>query len=256
MTHAAGQSGGGRVPATAEAAARARGPGAVQMAIDDGLLDEALFVTARRYVWTPPALSLGKFQRLSGDRLGRPPAVRRACGGRPAAGRCCTATASSGRSPWCSRPARCPATASTTPTRWSRPRWPRPSAPPGCELDGGRERPYRSSALCFASGLRHDLLAGAARWPPSPRCAEAGPRWCTAACSSAARPTISWPPRAAARGAVAGRRAGRRARPPRRRPTPRRTFAEAVWAGFVQGLAEALRPRAPSVGPLALAARR
>ncbi len=33
----------------------------------------------------------------------------------------------------------------------------------GIELDGGREQPYRSSALCFASGLRHDLFAGAGK---------------------------------------------------------------------------------------------
>lgn len=38
-------------------------PGVVQMAIDEGLLAEARWVTVRRYLWSPPAVSLGKFQR-------------------------------------------------------------------------------------------------------------------------------------------------------------------------------------------------
>ena len=45
--------------------------GVVQMAIDDALLDEAHWVTARRYEWDPPALSLGKHQRWPGDELCR-----------------------------------------------------------------------------------------------------------------------------------------------------------------------------------------
>ena len=36
--------------------------GGTQMALDDGLLDTAESVIARRYTWVPPALSLGKFQ--------------------------------------------------------------------------------------------------------------------------------------------------------------------------------------------------
>jgi len=59
--------------------------GDVQMAVDEALLDDALFVTARRYVWTPPALSLGKFQRLPDDRLREDlpfDVVRRPSGGR------------------------------------------------------------------------------------------------------------------------------------------------------------------------------
>jgi len=52
------------------------------MALDGGLLQTAEEVFARRYVWTPPALSLGKFQRV--ELLPRLPfdVVRRPSGGR------------------------------------------------------------------------------------------------------------------------------------------------------------------------------
>src|SRR5450756_726213 len=64
-------------------------PGTVQMAVDDGLLAEATRITVRRYIWAPPAVSLGKSQRwpdsIRPDRA-LPPlpfdVVRRPSGGR------------------------------------------------------------------------------------------------------------------------------------------------------------------------------
>ena len=41
-----------------------RAGGGAQMALDEGLLETAEEVIARRYTWAPPALSLGKFQEL------------------------------------------------------------------------------------------------------------------------------------------------------------------------------------------------
>ena len=57
-------------------------PGAAQMALDAGLLETADEVIARRYMWSPPALSLGKFQEYA-PVAGLPfEVVRRPTGGR------------------------------------------------------------------------------------------------------------------------------------------------------------------------------
>jgi len=140
-----------------------RASGVVQMAIDDSLLREARWTTARRYTWAPPALSLGKHQRWCGDGLSRRPGdgpatgsldvVRRPSGGRavlhgadfewsfavvfPAgdkrAGRVDTAYEIVARSM---------SEALTT---------------AGVPLVDTREEPYRRSPLCFSTSLRYDL---------------------------------------------------------------------------------------------------
>ena len=146
--------------------------GEVQMAVDDGLLDDAALddaqlegaplVMARRYVWTPPALSLGKFQRVAGlSAAGALPfdVVRRPSGGR--------AVLHGEGFEWSFAVVFSPG---TLPGRRVDDAYEVVSAAlaealgaAGLDLDEGRTKPYRSSALCFASGLRHDLFAGAGK---------------------------------------------------------------------------------------------
>lgn len=235
--------------------------GAVQMAVDEALLDEALFVTARRYVWTPPALSLGKFQRLSGDRSADDlpfDVLRRPSGGR--------------------------AVLHSDGFEWSFAVVFPPGALPGRRVDdayevvsaalaaalgaagvalaAGREQPYRSSALCFASGLRHDLFAGAGKVAAVAQVRRGGAALVHGSVLERRPPDhlVTAVERLFGEpwqgdGLAAAAHPGTAADPVR--PTPADgTLAEAVWAGFVQGLAEALGCPVPSVGPLALAARR
>ena len=136
--------------------------GDVQMAVDEALLDDALFVTARRYVWTPPALSLGKFQRLPEGRLREEvpfDVVRRSSGGR--------AVLHGEGFEWSFAVVFPPA---TLPGRRIDDAYEVVSAAlaealsaAGVRLDETREAPYKSSRLCFASGLRHDLFAAAGK---------------------------------------------------------------------------------------------
>ena len=135
-------------------------PGAAQMAIDEGLLNEAVFVTARRYVWQPAALSLGKFQRApeaGGDRRLPFDLVRRPSGGR--------AVLHGAGFEW-SFAVVFPS--GTLPGDRVDDAYGVVSAAlaealgaAGVHLDEGSERSYQHSALCFAGGLRHDLMVGA-----------------------------------------------------------------------------------------------
>ncbi len=60
-----------------------RANGAAQMALDQGLLEAADEVVARRYTWAPPALSLGRFQKWDHEVPKLPfDVVRRPSGGR------------------------------------------------------------------------------------------------------------------------------------------------------------------------------
>jgi lipoate-protein ligase A len=137
-----------------------RAGGGAQMALDDGLLNETDTVVARRYAWAPPALSLGKFQKLE-TVPGLPfEIVRRPTGGR--------AVLHGEDFEW-SFAVVFPAGALGTGPRAATPT----SAPYdlvsrsfaaafeelGVSLDGGRETPYERSALCFGTALRHDLSA-------------------------------------------------------------------------------------------------
>jgi len=130
------------------------------MALDDGLLATAEQVVARRYAWSPPALSLGKFQKVE-LRPGLPfDVVRRPSGGR--------AVLHGEGFEW-SFAVVFPAVALGAGRRAGA-----EVALPyelvsgafggalrdlGVTLDGGRSAPYQRSALCFTTALRHDLLA-------------------------------------------------------------------------------------------------
>jgi lipoate-protein ligase A len=137
-----------------------RAGGGAQMALDDGLLDTADAVVARRYLWSPPALSLGKFQKL--DAVPGLPfeVVRRPTGGR--------AVLHGEEFEWSFATVFPPgalgegvraATDPATPYELVSRAFAAAFAELGVTLDGGRQEPYQRSALCFASGLRHDLFA-------------------------------------------------------------------------------------------------
>ncbi len=143
-----------------------RAAGGAQMALDDGLLDGADTVTARRYVWAPPALSVGKFQKVP-EAPGLPfDVVRRPSGGR--------AVLHGEEFEWSFAVVFAPDATIAGGQRASGARAGLDVAVPyelvagafaaalsdlEVPLDGGREKPYQRSALCFASTLRYDLLA-------------------------------------------------------------------------------------------------
>ena len=137
-----------------------RAGGGAQMALDAGLLETVDDVTARRYTWAPPALSLGKFQKY--EPLPGVPfdVVRRPSGGR--------AVLHGEGFEWSF------AVAFPVGALGAGARAGFDVAKPydivagvfagafealGVTLDGGRESAYQRSALCFASVLRHDLTA-------------------------------------------------------------------------------------------------
>jgi lipoate-protein ligase A len=130
------------------------------MSVDDGLLCDALWITARRYRWSPPTLSLGKFQKLPG-------AAEAATGGlpfdvvrRPSGGR---AVLHGEAFEW-SFSVVFPAAAAAAGARRVDRAYEVVSTAmadaltaAGVGLAEEREEPYRRSALCFATSLRHDL---------------------------------------------------------------------------------------------------
>ncbi len=134
-----------------------RASGREQMRLDERLLDEALEPVARRYVWDPPAVSLGRFQRLPGE-TARPPAgldvVRRPTGGR--------AVLHGTGFEW-SFALVFPLCALGSPSlqasyRFVNDAFANALGRCGIVLDAEREVPYERSGLCFATALRHDLL--------------------------------------------------------------------------------------------------
>jgi lipoate-protein ligase A len=137
-----------------------RAGGGAQMALDDGLLNEAEAVVARRYVWAPPALSLGKFQKLNAV-PGLPfEVVRRPTGGRAVLHGEAFEWSFAVVFPEGSLGANARAVADTSaPYDLVSRAFAAALGELGVTLDGGRESPYQHSALCFASALRHDLFA-------------------------------------------------------------------------------------------------
>jgi lipoate-protein ligase A len=137
-----------------------RASGAAQMALDTGLLQTADKVIARRYTWAPAALSLGRFQKC--EVVPKLPfdVVRRPSGGR--------AVLHGEDFEWSfavAFPAGALGSQARAGTDVERPydivagAFSGAFEALGVQLDGGRAEPYHRSALCFATALRHDLLA-------------------------------------------------------------------------------------------------
>lgn len=144
-----------------------RASGAEQMAADERLLDDADglgdALAVRRYTWAPPAVSLGKFQKVAPGA----DAVLAAAGidvvRRPSGGRLVlhgegfewsfAVAFAAGLLPWGTHAA----------YRVVRDAMAAALATAGVTPDEVRDEPYTRSALCFASALRHDLLVGGAK---------------------------------------------------------------------------------------------
>jgi lipoate-protein ligase A len=226
--------------------------GAVQMAVDEALLDDALFVTARRYVWTPPALSLGKFQRVPDERLSEElpfEVVRRPSGGRAVLHGEGFEWSFAVVFPVGSLPGRRVDDAYEVVSVALA----QALSAAGVELDGGREQPYKSSALCFASGLRHDLFAGAGKVAAVAQVRRDGAALVHGSVLERRPPghlvsAVEWLLGEPWQGDGL---AATEARP----AAGARPCAEAVWAGVVRALTEALGCLTPSVGPGPLALR-
>ena len=133
--------------------------GGAQMAIDDGLLETAEEVCVRRYLWSPAALSLGKFQKL--DLVAGLPfdVVRRPTGGR--------AILHGEGFEWSFAmvfPVAALGSQSLQASyRFLNDAFSRALTDIGVRLDPSREADYRRSGLCLSSPLRHDLLAAGAK---------------------------------------------------------------------------------------------
>jgi lipoate-protein ligase A len=137
-----------------------RAGGGAQMALDEGLLETADEVVARRYTWAPPALSLGKFQRLEAVPDLPFDVVRRPSGGR--------AVLHGEAFEWSFAVAFPPGLAAagpragvdvTTPYKLVAVAFAAAFRELGVTFDGGRRTQYQRSALCFSSALRYDLLS-------------------------------------------------------------------------------------------------
>ncbi len=137
-----------------------RAAAGAQMALDTGLLETAEGVIARRYMWAPPALSLGKFQEFE-SAPGLPfDVVRRPSGGR--------AVLHGETYEWSfavAFPAGVPGGGPRASVDVGGPygivavAFAAALEELGVKLDGRGETPYQRSALCFAGALRYDLCA-------------------------------------------------------------------------------------------------
>ena len=163
-----------------------RASGDRQMGIDEGLLEDAdpgptgpgdaggpigtvdpaglvghaaaSALTARRYLWSPPAVSLGRFQELSA-------AARSALAGagldvvrRPSGGRLVLHGEGFEWSFAVVWPAGALPFGTRAPYRLVRAAMAGALSDVGVAPDDARDEPYTRSPLCFASALRHDLL--------------------------------------------------------------------------------------------------
>ena len=128
--------------------------GAAQMARDEELLETARGTVARRYVWEPPAISLGKFQEVDATSGLGVEVVRRPTGGR--------AVLHGAGFEW-SFAVVFPLVELGSPSlqgsyRFVTTALRRAFEREGVRFDDSREVPYQRSALCFTTALRHDLL--------------------------------------------------------------------------------------------------
>ena len=157
-----------------------RGPGAEQMACDERLLaGRAEFagagataglaclasprLVARRYLWDPAAVSLGRFQELSDD-------ARRVLGAagldvvrRPSGGRLVLHGEGFEWSFAVAWPAGALPYGTRAPYRLVHAAMAAALRELGAAPDTTRDEPYTRSSLCFASALRHDLLVAGAK---------------------------------------------------------------------------------------------
>ena len=141
-----------------------RASGEEQMARDARLLDEVTVLTVRRYLWSPAAVSLGKFQPelRPGARAGLAAAgidvVRRPSGGRLVLHGegfewSFAVAVPPGLLPYGTHAA----------YRLVRDAMAAALTEAGARPDAVRDEPYARSALCFSSALRHDLLVAGAK---------------------------------------------------------------------------------------------
>jgi lipoate-protein ligase A len=138
-----------------------RANGAAQMALDEGLLEAAETVVARRYTWAPPALSLGRFQKWDHEVPKLPfDVVRRPSGGR--------AVLHGEEFEWSFAFAFPPGSLGEgtragadvgAPYDLVAGSFAAAFQALGVQLDAARTEPYHRSALCFATSLRYDLSA-------------------------------------------------------------------------------------------------
>jgi lipoate-protein ligase A len=143
--------------------------GVEQMACDERLLDDpetpagggrTRIVLVRRYAWSPPAVSLGKFQRFSDSARARLVAAGIDVVRRPSGGRLVLHGLGFEWSFAVVAPAGVVPYGTHAPYRLVSAALARALADLSVAPDEGREAPYTRSALCFASALRHDLLVG------------------------------------------------------------------------------------------------
>ena len=141
-----------------------RASGEEQMARDARLLDEVTVLTVRRYLWSPAAVSLGKFQPelRPGARAALAAAgidvVRRPSGGRLVLHGegfewSFAVAVPPGLLPYGTHAA----------YRLVRAAMAAALTEAGARPDAVRDEPYARSALCFSSALRHDLLVAGAK---------------------------------------------------------------------------------------------
>ena len=138
-----------------------RANGAAQMALDQGLLETTDEVVARRYLWAPPALSLGRFQKWDHEGPKLPfDVVRRPSGGR--------AVLHGEEFEWSFAFAFPPGSLGegtraaadvAAPYDLVAGSFAAALEAVGVQLDEARTEPYHRSTLCFATSLRYDLSA-------------------------------------------------------------------------------------------------
>jgi lipoate-protein ligase A len=140
-----------------------RASGAEQMALDAGLLDEAEIPTVRRYLWSPAAVSLGKFQELAPKAAATLAAAGIDVVRRPSGGRLVLHGEGFEWSFAVVVPAGVLPFGTHAAYRLVRDAMAAALADCGARLDPARDEPYTRSALCFSSALRHDLLVAGAK---------------------------------------------------------------------------------------------
>ena len=135
-----------------------RASGAAQMLCDERLLAGAAELTVRRYVWDPPAVSLGKFQELHDHARGALAEAGLGVVRRPSGGRLVLHGEGFEWSFAVVWPAGVLPFGTQAPYRLVSAAMAAALADLGVAVDATRDEPYTRSALCFASALRHDLL--------------------------------------------------------------------------------------------------